>query len=68
MEHTIEKNKKPCEPEWEIKCAGMPYSLHEQVTFDNFGIPYEYWGKLQINHVAGGIVLTEGPFKIRGIK
>lgn len=48
-----------------ITCAGLPDSLHPQVTFDNFNKLANYQGKLKPTHVQGGIVLTETDFTIR---
>lgn len=48
-----------------ITCAGMPKNLYPQVTWDNFKIGTEFTGKLAPKHVDGGIVLMNGPFKIR---
>lgn len=48
-----------------ITCAGLPESLHPQVTFDNFNKLANYHGKLKPTHVPGGIVLTETDFTIR---
>lgn len=62
-----------------VHCAGMPErcvdydETHDDVPegylghvdFDNFELGAQYWGKLQNRHVGGGIVLKDGPFKIR---
>lgn len=48
-----------------VTCAGLPESLHDQVTFDNFVKAANYHGKLKPNHVPGGIVLSETDFTIR---
>ena len=49
-----------------ITCAGMPDRCYPQVTWDNFKIGGEYYGKLMPQHVSGGIVLKDVDFKIRG--
>ena len=48
-----------------VHVAGMPYNVHEQITFDNFELETEYEGKLYQKHVPGGIVLVPGPIKLR---
>lgn len=48
----------------DIKCAGLPPSLHSQVSFENFEPGAEYYGKLRPEHVPGGIVLSPTTFKI----
>ena len=40
--------------------------IYTEVTFDNFEIGAEYWGKLYNHHTAGGSYFTTGAFKIRG--
>jgi hypothetical protein len=51
--------------ELEIKCAGMPDNVKENVTYDNFKIGGEFFGKLSPKHFDGGIILIPSPFKIR---
>lgn len=41
-------------------------SILTEVTFDNFEIGAEYWGKLYNHHTDGGSYFTTGAFKIRG--
>lgn len=48
-----------------ITCAGMPKSVYENVTFENFVVGAEYVGKLAPKHVVGGIVLEDTTFTIR---
>lgn len=48
-----------------VKCAGMPYNVHDQVNIDNLKIGAVYHGKLYQKHVPGGIVLVPGDMKIR---
>lgn len=49
-----------------ITCAGMPESCHKLVTWENFELGTEYFGKLQQKKVKGGIVLQETTFKLKG--
>lgn len=49
-----------------VKCAGMPDSLKELVTWENFHVGFEKAdGRLMPKHVKGGIVLVESPYKLR---
>ncbi len=48
-----------------ITCAGMPDSCYQYVTWDNFHVGKSYDGKLQMEHVKGGIILNETDFTIR---
>lgn len=49
-----------------VKCAGMPDSLKELVTWENFHVGFEKAdGRLMPKHVRGGIVLVESPYKLR---
>lgn len=49
-----------------VKCAGMPDSLKELVTWENFHVGFEKTnGRLMPKHVQGGIVLVESPYKLR---
>ena len=57
-----------------IKCAGMPDSVKEDVSFDEFRRGYTHSGfdkdgkpkgKLAPKHVKGGVVLVPGPFTIK---
>ena len=54
-------------PEYHLKItvAGMPEECYEQVTFDNFEIGANYYGKKQPKTVPGGTVLVEGTFTIK---
>ena len=49
-----------------VTCAGLPENCHKLVTWDNFGLGTEYFGKLQQKKVKGGIVLQETTFKLKG--
>lgn len=51
--------------ELKVTCAGLPESCHKLVTWDNFKLGTEYFGKLQQKKVKGGIVLQETTFKIK---
>ena len=48
-----------------ITVAGMPEECYDQVTFDNFEIGANYYGKKQPKTVPGGTVLVEGTFTIK---
>ena len=54
-------------PEYHLKItvAGMPEECYDQVTFDNFEIGANYYGKKQPKTVPGGTVLVEGTFTIK---
>lgn len=49
-----------------VTCAGLPENCHKLVTWDNFELGTEYFGKLQQKKVKGGIVLQETTFKLKG--
>lgn len=49
-----------------VTCAGLPESCHKLVTWKNFELGTEYFGKLQQKKVKGGIVLQETTFKLKG--
>ena len=49
----------------EVKCAGMPAAVHDQVTWENFKPGAEYEGKLQHKTVKGGVILAPTKFKIK---
>jgi hypothetical protein len=42
----------------------MPEECYDQVSFDNFKVGAEYYGKKTPATVAGGTVLIEGTFTI----
>lgn len=48
-----------------ITCAGMPSKCHKYVTWENFKVGSVFGGKLQLQHVKGGIVLKEIDFTIK---
>ena len=54
-------------PEYKLKVtvAGMPEECYDQVTFDNFKIGANYFGKKTPMTVEGGTVLVEGTFTIK---
>ena len=54
-------------PEYHLKItvAGMPEECYDQVTFENFEIGANYYGKKQPKTVPGGTVLVEGTFTIK---
>ena len=55
------------DPDYHLKItvAGMPEECYDQVTFDNFNIGAEYFGKKTPSTVPGGTVLVEGTFTIK---
>ena len=54
-------------PDYHLKItvAGMPEECYDQVTFDNFVIGANYYGKKTPKTVPGGTVLIEGTFTIK---
>lgn len=48
-----------------ITCAGMPSRCYEHVTWENFIAGSSFAGKLQMQHVHGGIVLKDIDFTIK---
>lgn len=61
----------PCHPDeaevfkFEVKCAGMPDKVKENVHFDNFHRGFSSYGKLTPKHVNGGVVLVDTVFTIK---
>ena len=55
------------DPEYKLKItvSGMPESCHDQVNFSNFKVGARYYGKLQPQLVAGGVVLKDVDFTIK---
>lgn len=51
--------------ELHITCAGMPSRCYKHVTWDNFVAGSSFEGKLQMQHVKGGIVLKDIDFTIK---
>lgn len=49
----------------DVKCAGMPGNVKEQVTFENFHIGSKFSGKLQPKRVRGGVILRATDFSIK---
>lgn len=49
----------------EIKCAGMPVEVKEQVVWDNFTLGSEFDGKMMKKMVKGGCLLVPTTFKIK---
>lgn len=51
----------------EVKCCGLPKNLIKQgkVTFENFRMGAEYYGKLLPKVIPGGVVLEETTFTIK---
>ena len=48
-----------------VTVAGMPPSLHSQVTFSNFKAGATYGGKLLPKNVKGGVILAPVDFTIK---
>ena len=48
-----------------VTVAGLPESLHEQVTWENFHVGARYSGKLRPKDVLGGVYLEEIDYVIR---
>lgn len=59
IEHECGKDKPT------VRCAGMPASMHSQVTMDNFEFGAVYHGKLYTHRVYGGIVLSPGDMELK---
>ena len=55
------------DPDYKLKItvAGMPEECYNQVTFDNFVIGADYYGKKMPKTVPGGTVLIDGTFTIK---
>lgn len=49
----------------DVKCAGLPDACKGQITWDNFCLGAEFYGKLRPVHVRGGTVLVETTYKIK---
>lgn len=49
-----------------LKCAGMPSTVHHFVNMENFCVGSAFEGKLQSKNVKGGQVLIPVPFSIKG--
>lgn len=59
-------NPEPTDWRMKITVAGMPDSCYDQVTFDNFKVGATYSGKKTPKTVAGGTILVDGTFTIKG--
>lgn len=51
-----------------VKCAGMPESAKQHVTFDNFHTGFTTTGKLIPRNVKGGVILEDTEFTIKPSK
>jgi hypothetical protein len=51
-----------------VTCAGMPDTIKEKVTWDNFRVGFTSGGKLLPRHVKGGLVLSDTEFTLKGTK
>ena len=50
----------------DVKCAGMPDSVKERITWDNFHYGFiDYDHKLKPKKVKGGVILETTPFTIK---
>jgi hypothetical protein len=54
--------------ELHVTCAGMPDSVKEKVTWDNFHVGFTSGGKLLPKHIKGGLVLVDSDFTLKGSK
>ena len=52
-------------PYLNIKCAGMPQNLKEEVTFDSFEQGLTLTAKLMPKKYVGGVILEDAPFTIK---
>ena len=48
-----------------VKCAGLPYDVRENISYDDFKFGAVFKGKLQQKAVIGGKVLEETTFEIK---
>ena len=66
IENSTEDIDNP-DPEYKLKItvAGMPENCYSQVTFDNFRIGADYYGKKLPITVPGGTVLMDATFTIK---
>lgn len=66
IENTSEDIDNP-NPDYKLKItvAGMPEECYSQVTFNNFKIGADYYGKKMPKTVPGGTVLIDGTFTIK---
>jgi hypothetical protein len=49
----------------QVKCAGMPDNVKENVTYDNFTLGASFSGKLTPKRYKGGVVLQDSNFTIK---
>lgn len=49
----------------QVTCAGMPYTCHRSVTWENFWFGTVYEGKLQYKTTRGGAVLIPTTYRIK---
>lgn len=54
-----------CDNDLIIKCSGMPATLHDKVTWDNFKVGLTLEGKLKPKTVENGVVLVNTPFTLK---
>lgn len=67
IENLTEDTSNPDPDDYKLKItvAGMPEECYDQVTFDNFVIGADYYGKKMPKIVPGGTVLLDGTFTIK---
>lgn len=72
IEHVTKENLEPVEPYWNVKCAGMPDNCkanyleeHKGRELQDFHVGLEVQGKLMPKRIRGGVLLVEGPYKMR---
>lgn len=74
IEHNIMEDLEPCEPYYNVKCAGMTASVRAMVAkmledgaieLDDFKSGFEIDGNLKAFRIAGGTLLKEKTFHLR---
>lgn len=70
IEHITRKDGEDCEPEYNIKCAGMPEEskrifLSNMKDLKDFDIGLRVSGKLMPKRIKGGVVLIDSYYEMR---
>ena len=70
IEHIIRKDGEECEPEYNVKCAGMPERskeifLSQMKDVEDFDIGLKVSGKLLPKRIKGGVVLVDTFYEMR---
>lgn len=70
IEHIIRKDGEECEPEYNVKCAGMPEKSKEifldgMKDLSEFDIGLKVSGKLLPKKIKGGVVLVDTDYEMR---